>query len=190
MIFKKKNILKEKWKAFMKTSKNLNEEIQADLKAIKLKKKRLQQLKATEASNKPLRDYKVGKIYLNAVKTLTAWCTKVNERADKLLESPEEVRAEVLLEKSQTLLNQAQKIDNRENEQATKLALNSAELVMTIENLMYQYPKLSLLDNLKQMSIDLDNEVQRLRPIQDQNKRQAINQFIQAIVSSSIVSEN
>lgn len=160
-------------------SKHLQLEIDRDIQAIKEKQAQLRKLQAIEDANAPMRDSKVGRAYLSVIKGMTGWFAEVNRRADVMLTDPMRQRSEVLLRKSDALLAYTRELPGREHKKAAKTAVKCAELVMLIENLIENH-ELVLQHELEQAVVNLDGEVQRLRPVKDEAKEQKLKELVES----------
>lgn len=149
--------------------KNLVKDIVEEKKKLKEMKEQLLTKKVAAKAMKKKAEQdpldKPSKFFSSLKYRLTSGIASINSNALEAMAHPADFAADKLLVKADKVLARAQKLENNTHKKAGKMAIRCAEMVIRLEEAaedvdLSQGTKGKLID----MSITLDEQVQRLRP--------------------------
>lgn len=161
----------------------LEKDIETQTEKLKLMKASLTTLKSEQKKKKFLRDSKLGSLYLRTVQTMSRPFAALNDRANLLLNNPEGVKYDELVQDAENLIKKAKKIENNEHKKAAKMAIACAEMVMEIEKFNEEYDHC----HFSCLVADLDEQVQRLRPPVDEKKLEEFKEKLKEGMQAAMV---
>lgn len=102
---------------------------------------------------------------------MTASFARMHDDALKAVSHPEDVAADKLMQSADKLLTKARKIEDNTQKKAEKFAIRCAEMVMRLEEAAeFEGLSPSRVERLGSFSIQLDEQVQRLRPVKKEKE--------------------
>jgi hypothetical protein len=157
----------------------LTKDIEAQEDALDKKRELLKAMKKDAKKQVPFGRTTFGKAYFGTIRAITSPFASLHQRADDLINKPEQVRAEKLLHRSDKLLKACEKLENREHKKAPQLAIACAMQVMEIETFLEANEELPNRPELAEACVHLDDQVQRLRPPKDEKKAEDLKEQVE-----------
>lgn len=154
----------------------LDTEIKSLEQQIKLKK--LLKKELSRANEKAFVETSFGKGWMSMVRTMTKPFAKMHHNADLAVSDPKAFKREGLKKEGEKLLAQC-KIAQSEDKTASKMAVLAAQMVLELEALGDD-------NNLSGLIVELDGEVQRLRPKRDEKKIEVMESLLNNLIAGEL----